>query len=235
MSGRFSRAASDEELVMIDGSALTRRALLCALAGALPGLSACAARSPRRLPDFADLIARLAPSVVAVAGAGDTVGTAFWIGPGLLATAAHVLDAARGAPRVRLGDRFHPARAAGQDAALDVALLSVEAGGTPPPLTPTNRRPRVGEWVVVLGNPFGGGITATVGIVSAAPGAITSTRALAAQLQINASVNPGNSGGPVCNADGDVIGVATGFIPGGQGLAFVTPIAVVTALMSTRK
>jgi len=214
-------------------SALTRRALLGTLVAALPGLSACASRSRRAVPDFVDVIAQVSPAVIAIGRPMETVGSGFAIAPGTIATAAHVLQAAQPAPQIRFKSQTYAATVLREDAPRDLALLRVDGAGVPVlPLAPPERLPRVGEWIVVLGNPFGTGIIATVGVVSAAVGAITSSPQMAEQFQINASVNPGNSGGPVCNLRGEVIGVATSFIPGGQGLAFVMPVSALRSLLS---
>jgi S1-C subfamily serine protease len=101
------------------------------------------------------------------------------------------------------------------------------------PLRLAANPPQVGEWIVVLGNPFGAGTTATAGIISAAPGAITANAQLARQVQINASVNPGNSGGPVCNRAGDVVGATTTLVAAGQGIAFATSAATIRAFLTS--
>ena len=72
---------------------------------------------------------------------------------------------------------------------------------------------------------------ATAGIVSAVPGAIT-TPAFVEKIQINAAVNPGNSGGPGLQLRGEVVGVASSLVPGGQGLAFATPAAAIERLLA---
>ncbi len=162
----------------------------------------------------------------------ETVGSGFLVAPGVIVTADHVLQAAGASPQVVIAGIRHTAKALRQDVTMDVALLQVD--GLSPPvvsLALSESVPRVGEWIVVVGNPFGAGVTAAVGIVSASVGSITASPQLARQLQINASVNPGNSGGPVCDALGRVVGVATGFVPGGPGVAFVAPAPAVRALL----
>lgn len=210
-----------------------RRAIL-ALAFGLPAIVTCGAahRTPAAPPDFVALIARLAPAVLAVAGETRTVGSGFAVAPRTVATAAHVADAAGASIAIVISGQRSTARVVRVDQDRDVALLEVGVDVSPVTLAPDDAPARVGEWVIVLGNPFGGGVTATAGIVSAAPGAITATARLAAQIQINAAVNPGNSGGPVCNMRGEVIGMASALMPGGQGLAFVTPASVIRGLLS---
>ncbi|RYY52552.1 MAG: trypsin-like serine protease, partial [Chitinophagaceae bacterium] len=93
----------------------------------------------------------------------------------------------------------------------------------------------VGAWVVVLGNPFGTGITATIGILSAKPGAIAEPAYLKRRMQLNAAINPGNSGGPVLNLRGEVIGVASAAVPGGFGLGFAVPASTVKAFLNKNR
>ena len=206
----------------------------------LSGLLTAAAVVPPRLsrdqspaPDFVALVKRVQPAVVAIAGPADTIGSGYIDATGVVVTAAHVAHAAQ-TLFVRMASGRIPVKMLAADDRDDLAILAapspIRGGGT---LSTSVTPPEVGEWIVVLGNPFGAGISATVGIVSALPGSITATEALAARLQINAAVNPGNSGGPVCNVRGEVIGVASSLTPGGQGLAFATPAAAIRRLLST--
>jgi serine protease Do len=146
-------------------------------------------------------------------------------------TAAHVAQAAGNGPTVTSAAGKQTARVIGTREEDDLALL--EIGQALTPLRLAAQPPRVGEWIVVIGNPFGAGTTATVGIVSAAPGAITATPQLARQIQINASVNPGNSGGPVCNLNGEVVGATTTLVAAGQGIAFATSAALINAFLTS--
>jgi serine protease Do len=92
----------------------------------------------------------------------------------------------------------------------------------------------VGDWVVAIGNPFGLEHTVTAGIVSA------KGRAIGAGpyddfIQTDASINPGNSGGPLFNLRGEVVGINTAIISGGQGIGFATPINVAKDMLSQLK
>jgi serine protease Do len=170
---------------------------------------------------------------VAIASSSQTLGSGFVAAPGRVVTAAHVARAAGASPVVIVGGRRLVAKIVASDDGIDVALLEVAGTGLPAPLKISETPAQVGEWVTVLGNPFAAGVTATAGIVSAAPGAITATPDLAKRLQINAAVNPGNSGGPICNMRGEVIGIASTLVPGGQGLAFATPASAIQQLLLT--
>ncbi len=115
----------------------------------------------------------------------------------------------------------------GQDKKLDVALikinsenhLNVAALGDSESL-------KIGEWVMAIGNPFGLGGTVTAGIVSQ-KGRIIGAGPYDNFIQTDASINPGNSGGPLFNMAGEVVGINTAIIAGGQGIGFATPINII--------
>jgi serine protease Do len=214
---------------MIERRQFTRAMLL-----ALPSLTWTAVRDTAGQtggpPDFSALIERIAPAVVAIAGAKATVGSGF-VTRGGVVTAAHVVRGAGSPVAVVSGGERRAARVLATDQARDLALLEVPGYTAAATLPLATAPPRVGEWIVVLGNPFGAGLVATAGIVSATPGAIT-TPAFVEKVQINAAVNPGNSGGPICNLRGEVVAVASSLVPGGQGIAFATPAAAVERLLT---
>ncbi len=216
---------------------MSRRRFAQMLAVGIPtlGSTACAARAARQssLPDFVALIERVTPSVVAVGNATETLGSGFAVAANLVITAAHVALAIAAQPFVISAAGRQPARVLATREEDDVSLL--EVGRPLPPLALAAALPKVGEWIVVVGNPFGGGTTATAGIVSAAPGAITATPELARRIQINAAVNPGNSGGPVVNLAGEVVGATTSLVAGGQGIAFATSAAALRTFLATQR
>ena len=211
---------------------MTRRefARLLGLSVPVLGTAACAARSAAG-PNFVPLVARVSPSVVAIGSGAQTIGSGFVVRPNLVVTAAHVAQAAGAGPVVTSQTGKQTARVLGTREEDDLAVLELVQVLTP--LKLATDPPRVGEWIVVMGNPFGAGTTATAGIVSAAPGAITATAQLARQIQINASVNPGNSGGPVCNLNGEVVGATTTLVAAGQGIAFATSAARINAFLTS--
>ncbi len=96
----------------------------------------------------------------------------------------------------------------------------------------------VGEWVLAIGNPFGLSQTVTAGIVSA-KGRVIGSGPYDDFIQTDASINPGNSGGPLFNAKGEVIGINTAIVAGGQGIGFAIPVnmakSVITQLRETGK
>jgi serine protease Do len=215
---------------------MTRRRFAALFAAGVPllGSTACAGRTRSRgsLPDFVALIERVKPSVVAVGDATQTLGSGFAVAPDLVVTAAHVAQTAGAQAVVTSAAGRQPAQVAALNPDDDVALLAIKQHVPPLPLAV--ELPKVGEWIVVLGNPFGAGMTATAGIVSAAPGAIATTPELARRIQINAAVNPGNSGGPVVSLAGEVVGATTSLVAGGQGIAFATSAAVLRSLIAAR-
>lgn len=128
--------------------------------------------------------------------------------------------------RVKLSDgRDLDARVVGADAATDLALLRLERveGELPVAALGDSDKMEVGDWVMAIGNPFGLEATVTVGVLSG------KGRSIGASdyddfLQTDASINPGNSGGPLFNTKGEVIGINTAIVPGGQGIGFSIPI-----------
>jgi serine protease Do len=207
-----------------------RRSVLWA--GLAVALGACSSTAPRSWPDFTTAIRRHAPAVVGVGDANGVLGSGFRIhGTRYVATAAHVLRSLQGVPVIRWDSRPWPARVVRIDDDADLALVEIDSNAPMPGLALSTRPVLAGQWVLVLGCPFGAGPTATTGIVSALPGAVLEPEALAGRMQLNAAVNPGNSGGPVLGLDGQVIGVANATIPGGYGLGFAVPVAALSALL----
>lgn len=155
------------------------------------------------------------------------VGSGFIISPdGYLVTNNHVVD---GADEVTVmlndGSRYR-ASVKGRDAKTDLALLKIEANKALPYVEfGDSGRTRVGDWVLAVGNPFGLGGSVTAGIVSAR-GRDIHDGALDDYLQVDAPINRGNSGGPLFDASGRVIGVNTAiFSPSGGsvGIGFAIP------------
>ena len=117
-----------------------------------------------------------------------------------------------------------PAKVIGVDSKTDLALLKAD-GGDFPYVTFASHTPRVGDWVIAVGNPFGLGGTVTAGIVSAR-GRDIGSGPYDDFLQIDAPVNHGNSGGPTFDADGQVVGVNTAiFSPSGGSVGIGFAIA----------
>jgi serine protease Do len=150
---------------------------------------------------------------------------------GLVLTSRHVIVGADDV-RVELDDGrdFHAVVAA-QDAWLDVALLRLQgARGLPAATLGSSDATPVGAPVLVIGNPFGIGPSVSRGILSAKGRSVDQTPA-EIYLQTDAAVNPGNSGGPLLDAGGRVIGVTAAVMEHGQGVSFAVPIDDVRAVL----
>jgi serine protease Do len=142
--------------------------------------------------------------------------------------------------KVRLSDkREFKAEVKGSDEKLDLALLKIEGKDHfPVAVMGDSEKIDVGEWVMAIGNPFGLEQTVTAGIVSA-KGRVIGSGPYDDYIQTDASINPGNSGGPLFNAGGEVIGINTAIVAGGQGIGFAIPInsakGIITQLKDTGK
>jgi serine protease Do len=201
-------------------------------------VDACTSLPAERGPaPLTDVIARSASAVVAIGAAKGITGSGFRIaGTRLIATAAHVAETPlqQTDPHAVWHGQNYPIQLKSASRSRDVALLELVGEAPMPGLTlaPQDAPITLGEWVVIIGCPFGQQPTATVGIVSAVPGTITEPVRLKELMQLNAAVNPGNSGGPVVNLRGQVIGIANATIPGGFGLGFATPVAALAPLLA---
>ncbi len=132
--------------------------------------------------------------------------------------------------------KTHAAKVVGTDPRTDLALIKID-GGSFPYVNLADKSPRVGDWVLAVGNPFGLGGTVTAGIVSAR-GRDIGAGPYDDFLQIDAPVNRGNSGGPTFNTEGSVIGVNTAiFSPSGGsvGIAFAIPSETVKSVVAQLK
>jgi len=140
---------------------------------------------------------------------------------GYILTNNHVVAEAAEIKVKLLDGREFMAKAVGQDAKTDLAVLKIEASGLNAAVLGDYERIQVGQWVMAVGNPFGLEGTVTVGVVSA-KGRHLGLNPIESFIQTDASINPGNSGGPLVNLKGEVIGINTA-MAGGQGLGFAVP------------
>ena len=128
---------------------------------------------------------------------------------------------------VKVGSKEYKAKVIGADPYADLAVLKMQTSDTFTPISFGNSdKARVGDWVIAIGNPFGLGGTVTSGIISARNRDINLTR-YDDFIQTDASINQGNSGGPLFNLDGEVVGINTAIIAPGQtgsiGIGFAIP------------
>ena len=159
---------------------------------------------------------------------GRSLGSGFFISEdGYVVTNNHVVENATEIEIVLKDGRDLDARLVGTDPQTDLAVLQVTEGGSYPYVSfGDSRAIRKGDWVVALGNPFGLGGTATAGILSADGRELGNDSPYTDFLQIDASINRGNSGGPTFDLSGNVVGVNTAiFSPtgGSVGIGFAIP------------
>ena len=194
-----------------------------------------------QFPSFADLAEKLTPSVVNISsfsqsetenGEGNTplsesLGSGFIIdGNGYIITNNHVVDKAESISITLSDNTKTEARVIGKDPKTDLALIKIE---TKRPLNAVkfgdSDKIRVGDWVLAIGNPFGLGSSVTTGIVSAKSRDIESGP-YDSFIQTDASINQGNSGGPMFNLQGEVIGISSAIFSttgASQGVGFAIP------------
>jgi serine protease Do len=165
-------------------------------------------------------------------------GSGFFISAdGYAVTNNHVVDKADTVEISTDDGKTYQAKVIGTDPRTDLALIKVEGRNDFPYVRLAERAPRIGDWVLAVGNPFGLGGTVTAGIVSAR-GRDIGAGPYDDFLQIDAPVNKGNSGGPTFDVDGNVIGVNTAiFSPSGGsiGIAFAIPADTVRSVVAQLK
>jgi serine protease Do len=157
------------------------------------------------------------------------LGSGFIVKPdGLILTNAHVVAGANEVT-VKLTDkREFKAKVLGLDKDTDVAVLKIEAKGLPTVKTGDPARTQVGEWVLAIGAPFGFENSATAGVVSARARSLPG-EGYVPFIQTDVAVNPGNSGGPLFNLAGEVVGINSQIYSGSggyMGISFAIPIDV---------
>ena len=165
-------------------------------------------------------------------------GSGFFISAdGYAVTNNHVVDKAETVEVTTDDGKTYTAKVIGTDPRTDLALIKVEGRSDFPFVTLADKAPRIGDWVLAVGNPFGLGGTVTAGIVSAR-GRDIGAGPYDDFIQIDAPVNKGNSGGPTFDVDGNVIGVNTAiFSPSGGsvGIAFAIPADTVKTVVAQLK
>lgn len=174
--------------------------------------------------ELAQLVARASAAVVGI-GHGRGHGSGLVLAAdGYVLTNSHVARAP-GALRVRLADgREMAGTLAGADDATDLAVVRVE-GRLPPPLPlADDQSVQVGELVLAIGNPLGLERSVSLGVVSALFRSLpTAGGVLEGLVQTDAAVNPGNSGGPLLDVEGRVVGVTTAMMAYARGIGFAVP------------
>jgi serine protease Do len=240
------------------------RPILSALALLALAVMPAAAQSRLPMTGFADLAERLSPAVVNIAtsqrvadsdqlpqfppgsplerfnsdGAAQvtSLGSGFIISAdGVIVTNNHVVDAADLIEVILQNGQHYQADVVGRDPATDVAVLRIHARGPLPFVNMGDSdTARVGDLVLAIGNPFGLGGSVSVGVVSARNRNLDAGR-YDDFIQTDAAINRGNSGGPLFNMNGDVIGVNTAIVSptgGSVGVGFATPTSIVAPVVT---
>ena len=155
---------------------------------------------------------------------------------GYILTNNHVIEGAEDIKIKLYNGRTFDAKVVGRDPKSDIALLKINPRGESLPVAKLgdSDRLRVGDWVIAIGNPFGLEHTVTAGIVSA-KGRVIGMGPFDDFIQTDASINPGNSGGPLFNLQGEVVGINTAIVAGGQGIGFAIPINLAKNLLPQLK
>lgn len=165
-----------------------------------------------------------------------SLGTGFIIdAQGFIVTNNHVVENTDEIKVILKDGQEYEATIVGRDPSTDLALIKIDPKEDLPALElGDSKEVKVGQWVMAIGNPFGLGHTVTTGIVSA-KGRVLGSGPYDDYLQTDTSINPGNSGGPLLNLDGQVIGINTAIVQGGQGLGFAIPVKLASGIIAQLK
>lgn len=176
---------------------------------------------------FSELIAEIRSSLVLVQAKRFGAGAGFiWDAEGLVITNNHVLGRGNSAKIILSDDRRQDARVVSRDLEIDLALLRLPDRSLPAARIGDSTQLKVGHLVFALGHPWGSRNAASAGVISHLGTAETQgSRGLIPIIRIDAHLAPGNSGGPLLNASGEVIGINTMVVGGDQGVAVPSAVA----------
>jgi serine protease Do len=201
-----------------------------ALVGAVAAVGLSESRRVSAWPSYAALFEAAAPSVVSVAVERPEArsGSGFAVSADEVVTARHLVVGAPSVEVIDVSGAAHPAELVGSDARSDLALLRVQGARLVPAPLGDSSRLRVGDAVVAIGNPYGLGHSLSAGVVGHVGRRLASgdDGPRVDFVQLSVPLNPGNSGGPVYDARGDVVGVLSGTHAQGQAIAFAVPVQV---------
>jgi S1-C subfamily serine protease len=181
------------------------------------------------------VVERVGPAVVSISvetprgGArGRASGSGVLFTPdGFLVTNAHVVAQARALDVTLTDGSVHHARLLGADPGTDLAVAGLDERALPYAELGDSTSLRVGQMAIAIGNPLGFSSTVSAGVVSALGRSMRGVggRTVENVIQSDVALNPGNSGGPLCDSGGRVIGINTAMIMGAQGLSFAVPVS----------
>jgi len=165
-----------------------------------------------------------------------SVGSGFIIDKdGFIVTNNHVVEGADNIKVVLKSGKEFDAEVKGRDPNTDLALIKIKPDTDLPVIELGDSDAlKVGEWVLAIGNPFGLEHTVTAGIISA-KGRVIGSGPYDDFIQTDASINPGNSGGPLINMAGQVVGINTAIVAGGQGIGFAIPVNMAKGIIDQLK
>lgn len=211
--------------LLLAGGTLTNVALLLRPDAKAP--ESISAQISREMSHTAEQVGPAVVSILSLgAGRSGLTGSGVLLREdGLIVTNNHVI---RGAQRVTvtlLDGRKLKAEVIGTDPESDLALLDIQGSGYPTAKLGSSEPPAVGSWVLAIGNPLGFDHTVTSGIISARGRTGIDVATYEDFLQTDAAINSGNSGGPLVNLKGEVVGLNTAIelVQGNQGLGFAIP------------
>lgn len=200
------------------------------------------------LPSLSTLVDRVEPAVASISVESvsrglffdftdEGAGTGMIISAdGYIVTNNHVIQSAEQIMVNLPNGESYPARVIGVDRITDLAVIKIEAEGLPTMKFGDSDQIDVGDWVVALGNALAlkGGPSVTLGIISARGRTVTTDRGdLYDMIQTDAAINDGNSGGPLINLDGEVIGINTAILRQAQGIGFAISSSVASPIIES--
>lgn len=152
---------------------------------------------------------------------------------GYVVTNEHVIEGAEQITVTLPDNKQFQGKVIGKDWLCDIALVKITGNGLPSVKLGADKTPEIGSWAIAIGNPFGLQNTVTVGVVSATGRTVDTSdgRKIENAIQTDAAINFGNSGGPLCDISGNLIGMNAAVKVEAQGLGFAIPVATIREIV----